>query len=144
MKGDCGDVPLDELKALAQHNLETLGLDPLRIMLGVRAGPRVPHDVGPHDLVDSVHLVEGRAERADRMDIRPFAFVIHFDLHPIEDPLDHVPPGAIVELRATSLGLEQVELGEEGDMAFSMDGLDVIEKAEADYLAVERNFALAG
>lgn len=113
-------------------------------MLGVRAGPRVAHDVGPHNLVYPVYFVERRAQRADGMDIRTLTLGIHFDLHAIEDPLDHIPPGAIVELCAAPLGLEQVELGEEGDMAFGTDGLDVIEKAETNYLAVKRNFALAG
>ena len=58
MGGNLGHIPMDKFEALAKHNFETFGLDSFRVVLGVRAGPRVPHNVGPHDFVDPVYLVK--------------------------------------------------------------------------------------
>src|SRR5690554_3419647 len=53
-------IAANELQPFGENHLSTLGLHPLRIMLGVRARACVPHYICPQDLINPVHFVERR------------------------------------------------------------------------------------
>lgn len=72
------------------------------------------------------------------MDIGPFPLFIQLDVHPVGNPLNHMPPGAVIELSAAAFAVEQVEFGEEREVAFSFDCGHVFKETEPNDLAVKR------
>ncbi|MEE2795581.1 MAG: hypothetical protein VX512_12175 [Pseudomonadota bacterium] len=74
------------------------------------------------------------------MNIRPYALVVHFDFHPVGDPLNHVPPRAVIELGTAALAFEKLEFREERSVAFSADSGHAIEEAQWQNLIVQGKF----
>ncbi|MBX7487973.1 hypothetical protein K3177_05565 [Qipengyuania sp. GH25] len=69
------------------------------------------YHIGTEYFIQTVDLAERRAKGASGFNIGPSALIVHFHAHSIENPLDHVSPGMIVELRAASLVLEKIKFG---------------------------------
>ena len=74
------------------------------------------------------------------MNIRPFALVVHFDFHPVGDPLNHVPPRAVIELGTAALAFEKVEFREERSVAFSADSGHVIQESQTQNFIMQGKF----